>query len=381
MPSSGEKRTCPCKKLPWSLSSFTAAEYGDLHTLSTKLRKDSNVAFRVDSAGYTPLHYAAQHGHVAATSLLVNAPSIGQFINQGPATPLHRASFAGAVSTMRLLLQVPEIDLLIPDTSFGDNRTALHKAAAGGRYLAVQLLLQAATEKKLLSQALHALDSSQQTPLQVAREMIPRQEQERASVARWDAVAGGVADWEICVRLLEKAEQQQQQPSPTLEASQSSTINKTRQSGMKPLPSLPTHLTTIDGCMDCGADTSGTCLTASWQAAFQKALGSSVSASLVSPGPLPKSPTATISDGEAINPSISSGTPSQPKLGDTSEQTSNSSASTQVEASSHRQEAPVGGAKCANCGKVSIALYPVPGRILVCKACKRNMVANNGRVL
>mmetsp|Transcript_9471 Transcript_9471/g.28254 ORF Transcript_9471/g.28254 Transcript_9471/m.28254 type:complete len:140 (-) Transcript_9471:2351-2770(-) len=111
-----EARTCPCKLLPRSLSSFTAAEYGDIHSLS----KIKDIASRRDGAGYSPLHYAAQFNHVAATAFLLKlgCPVDGE--GHCGATPLHRASFSGATAAMKVLLEWNN-----GDSSDGTQQTSL----------------------------------------------------------------------------------------------------------------------------------------------------------------------------------------------------------------------------------------------------------------
>jgi len=174
-------KTCPCKLAPAAYSSHTAAEYGNMATLINKKNKTNTDDM------ITPLHLAAQHGHVAATQYL---------LNQGPfekVNPLHRASFSGAVGTLRVLLDYHVAWIAQPDTSFGDLQLPLHKAAAGGRSLAIHLLLQYDTKQ------LQARDAQGRTPRDVAVQA--RRSNDTDSVARWNQVAGGLPDWELCVQV------------------------------------------------------------------------------------------------------------------------------------------------------------------------------------
>jgi ankyrin repeat protein len=212
--SDSASRSCPCKRVPLSLSSLTAAEFGDLHALVNRQQQkhprtgtNDGIFSTTAIQTTTPLHLAAQHGHVAATAWLLQYTHYSVHSNEGGATPLHRASFSGAVSTMQLLLKQENFEggafvfLLARDTSFGDDMTPLHKAVSGGRYLAVQLLLDELLAQGLLSQGLEIRDSLGRTPRELATEKRQRAEQERKSVARWDTVAGVSADWDKCLQV------------------------------------------------------------------------------------------------------------------------------------------------------------------------------------
>eukprot|EP00536_Pseudo-nitzschia_multiseries_P008577 jgi/Psemu1/66591/estExt_Genemark1.C_2190050 len=321
-PSGSEARTCPCKLLPRSLSSFTAAEYGDIHSLS----KIKDIASRRDDAGYNPLHFAAQFNHVAATAFLLQRGCPVDGGGHCGATPLHRASFSGATAAMKVLLEWND----------GKSNDTPHHAvdgdaAAGGRYLAVHMILAALRERdassgrerseasqtsSLLHNGLRARDKFGRTPLDVAQHGYNNRETERRSVARWDAVAGGLPDWGKCVQLIRNAGNDiesategtgsrnrsgigdtregslgttQQQQTTTKDVKIPSNLLRIENKTIHRLPRLPMHLTRgAMACVDCDPSTSNgvdgpLCLTASWQRDFQKALGDSVSMCFVAP--------------------------------------------------------------------------------------------------
>lgn len=344
-----EKQTCPCKKLPRCLSSFTAAEYGDVQTLS---RLGASVAGKIDASGYSPLHLAAQNGHVTATALLLQLGADVDGKGGCGATPLHRASYSGAVSTMRILLEEKwHADILAKDTSFGDEMTPLHKAAAGGRYLAVKLLLDAMRPQRdfdglsTLQKGLQALDSVGRTPLDVAMELDDNREEEQQSVRRWDVVAGGIADWKQCIQLLISSEDVIRSPGESrVESPQSLS------SCQSMLPMLPKHLSEGGLCLDCGASDNDSCLTATWEAAFRSALLSSL--------PDPSRATQTES-------SILAQEEAQSIVAESMEA---QSLCVPSEAGG-KDFASVFGRSCSLCGVRSFALYPSKTGKLVCRSC------------
>lgn len=192
------------KGVPLCLSSFTAAEYGKIEALS---RKDASSLLNAsDSGGNSPLHIAAQHGHLPVCQWLIAVVGFSPDVkNKGGATPLHRSSYTGAVECMSVVIDAlhnARQVLLAGDYSFGDGRTALHKAAAGGRPLAVLLLLEHLRRHDMIQDALSSQDAEGLTPLQVA---IESGSSKANATARWDSVAGGPSDWNRCMVLLEGA--------------------------------------------------------------------------------------------------------------------------------------------------------------------------------
>ena len=101
-------------------------------------------------------------------------------------------------------------DLMVRDASYGDLRTPLHKAVAGSRPLAAQLLVHASRPCGMLWEAMRARDALGRTLLESVRAYasIPpnKVETEGAWVWQWEAAAGGAgANLATCLRLLECA--------------------------------------------------------------------------------------------------------------------------------------------------------------------------------
>ncbi|KAL3803205.1 hypothetical protein HJC23_003480 [Cyclotella cryptica] len=295
--STSSRRSCPCQHISLSLSSATAAEYGDTASLSRRLHKIRNndlhqqqPSSTISNGGITPLHLAAQHDHPAAVLLLltdgnchVDTGLVNEDVSSSSfcgATPLHRASFAGAVSAMRILLDWGthdnqggiQTDILARDSSFGDLRTPLHKAVAGGRPMAVQLLLMVLSQRKLLERGLEAVDSQGLTPLELVKQYTSLSsedlEREKSSVRRWDAIAGGCADWESCQTLLDDATSSIQNLTIHIDLPEMSPLN---------------FMTTNHSSLLCGNENvcqDETCRTAAWENAFRTALASSMQTSL-----------------------------------------------------------------------------------------------------
>ena len=205
--------------------------------------------------------------------------------------------------------------------------------------MAVALLIEALREEDLLLQGLQAMDRNKETPLHVAQSLQKNQLEERQSVARWDVVAGGSsADWDKVVELLVQAEKE-----VDAKGHDSKLISS----------NLPRHNFTTMNCMDCEAN--GECVTASWTAAFQKALQQSIS--------FPTSDAASQkSNEEKVTLAIE---PDKAPSMETNEIHNNA----REEPENSKDSNPVG-RPCQSCGMVKFALFPTSNGLLVCKKCK-----------
>jgi ankyrin repeat protein len=443
--SSHERPSCPCKRLPLVLSSFTAAEHGQVQALMMRHNNNNGsdknktttttttpLAERQDAYGNTPLHLAAQHGHVAATAMLLHVANCRVNAQASGATPLHRAAFSGAVATMQLLINhkgiggeedAEQCSLLVQDSSFGDMQTPLHKAASGGRYLAIQLLIDAHKSRQSLPQALKAVDAAGRTPLQVAMEKNNSNNSsadanvERQSVARWDAVAGHtVADWEKCIQLLQQAQNECRHDDDDFESNISNSNNADTLGNHKrniipakqqfpyvPLPSL----SSLRDCLDCTAtEDGGRCLTRSWETQFWSALSQSTEQQLskktnpvmdhddslnrkneknidnsnkISTDPeenivVDKKSSATqnkYNDDNDIMSNENNKNDTNNQVAATGSSNSTFPSSPSSSSSSQASSSSSLGRLCSSCQTQTFALYPCTGGLLVCKKCQR----------
>ena len=133
---------CPCKTFTLKVSMCTAAITNDVARVrELLLQKKARAAQRVDDHGYTALHYAAQHGHLAIMALLLEQGRADANAAACGCTPLHRAAYGGKLAACRMLLDNgARLDL--PDATTGDRRTPVLKAAWQGHAGVVALLLE-----------------------------------------------------------------------------------------------------------------------------------------------------------------------------------------------------------------------------------------------
>lgn len=121
---------CPCKNVSFRTNIWTACEHGDYATVSTRIKGNKKLVSLLDSYGYSPLHYAAQHNHYEIVKLLLESKAEVD-LNRCGATPLHRAAFANCLQICELLLDYGA-DINKQDVSFLDYNTPCHKALMNG---------------------------------------------------------------------------------------------------------------------------------------------------------------------------------------------------------------------------------------------------------
>ncbi|KAG0556690.1 hypothetical protein M758_11G070200 [Ceratodon purpureus] len=116
-----------------------AAQVGDVGRMRGLITRGAKVDGDGES-GYSPLHYAARHGHAQACLLLLQSGAqVDRRTRAGKATSLHRAAYAGHIEAVKVLLQ-HGANVEAQDS---DGQTCLHKASMQGHMAVVKLLKEA----------------------------------------------------------------------------------------------------------------------------------------------------------------------------------------------------------------------------------------------
>merc|ERR1712029_847388 len=98
-----------------------------------------------DANGETPLHYAAQRGHVEVYRLIMNyVQDKNPASPQGGFTPLHSAASGGHLGVCRLIMN--SVKDKSPKT-FGDEMTPLHFAAIQGHLETCRFIISQVQDK------------------------------------------------------------------------------------------------------------------------------------------------------------------------------------------------------------------------------------------
>jgi hypothetical protein len=136
---------------------FKATREGNLEKVKALLKGNSNLVFKKDNAGWTPLHYAAHWDHKdVAELLLANKAEVNARATNG-LKPLHCAVAQGYKDVAELLL-ASNADVNAQDE---EGITPLHFAAEEGRKDVVELLLSRNAD-------VNAKDNDGKTPLRLA---------------------------------------------------------------------------------------------------------------------------------------------------------------------------------------------------------------------
>ncbi|MGH7144873.1 MAG: ankyrin repeat domain-containing protein [Planctomycetota bacterium] len=141
----------------WSSDVHDAAQSGDEKTLEEILKNDPDAVKERDENGWTPLHLAAQFGHLEAVKALVAAHADVNATTPKGWTPLLLAARAGKSKILVFLLQ----NKADPNAVSQDGNTALYWALKSGDSEAALALVNAGAN-------LHRYASDGTTPLYMA---------------------------------------------------------------------------------------------------------------------------------------------------------------------------------------------------------------------
>ena len=148
------------KLIPQAATSiWMAASNGDLARVQHHVQQRSVKPDLLDASGLSPLHKACRDDHVAVVKFLLFAGADPDLNNCG-ATPLLRCTAWESLNSLQVLLE-NGANVAAIDTSFQDERTALHKACDVGNVKACRILLSFGAKTDVM-------DRRGDTPLKVA---------------------------------------------------------------------------------------------------------------------------------------------------------------------------------------------------------------------
>jgi ankyrin repeat protein len=135
----GQGDSCPCKSSTLLYNIWSAAGFGRLDRVQHLIDDHNSDVNKCDEYGHSALHFAAQHGRLEVVKYLIKS---GAAVNGDSCgcTALHRAAYSGHYETCLALL-VAGADVEKRDSSTGDGRSALHKAALVGNKAIYDLLV------------------------------------------------------------------------------------------------------------------------------------------------------------------------------------------------------------------------------------------------
>ncbi len=136
-----------------------AAWEGDLYRVKSMLDGNPSLVFSNKYINGTPLHYAAEMGHMAVVELLLANEADVNARSQNGATPLHAAVLSGKKDVLELLLA----NGANYDEHDNDGMTPLHYAAENGNREIVESMLTKNVK-------VDAKDNCAKTPLHLASE-------------------------------------------------------------------------------------------------------------------------------------------------------------------------------------------------------------------
>jgi hypothetical protein len=138
-----------------------AALGGDVAKIGELLDQDPNLVNIMESAGWTPLHFAASQGHKeVAELLLARGANVNARLKYYGGTPLHVAATNGHKSIVALLLEKGARANATDDNEW----TPLHRAAIRGDRDAAEVLLAKGAN-------VHAWSNTSVTPIDQATQM------------------------------------------------------------------------------------------------------------------------------------------------------------------------------------------------------------------